>query len=757
GISGGVDGSLGNIQAWDLYVVMHELGHNFGSGHTHDSYDPLIDTCADTNGNPICSVPVPSNSATIMSYCHRCSGGTSNILATFGGYWNEDNRNDINNWNNNENLVAGISLDPKRVSKKMWETVSSKTCVEPNILPVPTVTCTQDSDCRDGNSCTTDTCNLATNQCNDPIMQANCCGNFECEVGEEDCSDCSGLILATPDCSSCYSASGFMFDIVAGSSDILIDGLFFKRNGDAATVTIYTVSGSYKDSFTVSGAWTEIVSTSIASGSWGDYEQVDFTTSIFMSPGETRAFYIITTGSLLYLSQGGEILASDENLAILDGSRRYSTSDPFSGGSDGRSWFGRMVYSIVPPCDDDLDCAVAGDSCKVGTCATDGTEKCGFVTGGSCCGNFVCEASEEFCRDCGPFSLATPDCNSCFFAGGFMFDILAGSSAVLIDGFAIKHDNSNAATVTIFTAPGTYKDKFSVSEAWTEILSTSINSLGWDAYPQVYFPNAEFIGPGETRAFYIITTGTLLYSSQEGEILADDEYVTILDGSRSYPTSHTPFSGGSEGDSWFGHALYSIVPPCVDDGDCDVAGDSCKIGTCDTGACVFAPEPNCCGNSVCEAGEAGCSDCGPFSLATPDDSPSFYIPQGFMFDIVSGESEIEITGLAFRSDSGPATVTIYTVAGAYSGALTNIGDWTQIATVSIDSVGWDYHAVDFGSSIAMNPGETHGFYIDSTNRLRCGQLFGSTLAIDDNLAILDGGRYISDTSIFGSGSDGYSW
>ncbi len=57
----------------------------------------------------------------------------------------------------------------------------------------------------------------------------------------------------------------------------------------------------------------------------------------------------------------------------------------------------------------------------------------------------------------------------------------------------------------------------------------------------------------------------------------------------------------------------------------------------------------------------------------------------------------------------------------------------------------------------MNPGETRGFYIDSTNLLICGQLGGSTLASDDNLAILDGGRYIWDTSIFGSGSDGYSW
>ncbi len=58
-----------------------------------------------------------------------------------------------------------------------------------------------------------------------------------------------------------------------------------------------------------------------------------------------------------------------------------------------------------------------------------------------------------------------------------------------------------------------------------------------------------------------------------------------------------------------------------------------------------------------------------------------------MFDAVSGDSEIEITGLSFKSDSGPATVTIYTVAGAYSAALSDIGVWTQIATVSIDSAG----------------------------------------------------------------------
>ncbi len=63
-------------QNWDLMVVAHELGHNFGSGHTHDGYSPPIDGC----GNSDCSSALD---ATIMSYCHLCPGGLSNIDMRF--------------------------------------------------------------------------------------------------------------------------------------------------------------------------------------------------------------------------------------------------------------------------------------------------------------------------------------------------------------------------------------------------------------------------------------------------------------------------------------------------------------------------------------------------------------------------------------------------------------------------------------------------------------------------------------------------
>jgi len=67
-----IDHSYNN---WDIYVVAHETGHNVGTRHTHD-YSPPVDDC----GNGDCS---DAWGGTIMSYCHQCSGGTSNIVLSF--------------------------------------------------------------------------------------------------------------------------------------------------------------------------------------------------------------------------------------------------------------------------------------------------------------------------------------------------------------------------------------------------------------------------------------------------------------------------------------------------------------------------------------------------------------------------------------------------------------------------------------------------------------------------------------------------
>jgi hypothetical protein len=66
-----------NGQNWDIYVVAHEIGHNFGAPHTHN-YAPPLDGCGSSPQD--CTA---AGAGTIMSYCHICSGGVQNIQLRF--------------------------------------------------------------------------------------------------------------------------------------------------------------------------------------------------------------------------------------------------------------------------------------------------------------------------------------------------------------------------------------------------------------------------------------------------------------------------------------------------------------------------------------------------------------------------------------------------------------------------------------------------------------------------------------------------
>lgn len=123
--AGSIDGVF-DIDAptavWDIMVTAHELGHSFGSAHTH-CYSPPIDGCYNAETGCFAgSEALPSgcpgkgqHCGTLMSYCHLQSGGMTNISLTYGAGF-------------------GYGVDPGRVPAAMIAEIANTDAAVPGCL-----------------------------------------------------------------------------------------------------------------------------------------------------------------------------------------------------------------------------------------------------------------------------------------------------------------------------------------------------------------------------------------------------------------------------------------------------------------------------------------------------------------------------------------------------------------------------------------------------------------------------------------------
>src|SRR5690606_33871721 len=86
--------------SWTIMVMSHEMGHSFGSRHTHNcswnGNNTAIDGCGSSAGySDGCTVEIPEEGGTIMSYCHLTWTGI-NLNLGFGDQPAALIRNNIN-------------------------------------------------------------------------------------------------------------------------------------------------------------------------------------------------------------------------------------------------------------------------------------------------------------------------------------------------------------------------------------------------------------------------------------------------------------------------------------------------------------------------------------------------------------------------------------------------------------------------------------------------------------------------------------
>ncbi len=126
--------------SWTIEVLTHEIGHNFGSPHTHacawNGNNTAIDGCGSSLGYGGCPGPIPSK-GTIMSYCHLVQGVGIDFNLGFGPQPGDLIRDRVYNASCLTPCSTGPSVD---AAISAIEIPSGEICASAEIIPSLTLT-----------------------------------------------------------------------------------------------------------------------------------------------------------------------------------------------------------------------------------------------------------------------------------------------------------------------------------------------------------------------------------------------------------------------------------------------------------------------------------------------------------------------------------------------------------------------------------------------------------------------------------------
>jgi hypothetical protein len=313
-------------------------------------------------------------------------------------------------------------------------------------------------------------------------------------------------------------AKGLMFEMMAGTTEVVVERLSFKQEKDKGKTTIvYYQAGSYQH-FQSGGlertGWKQVYSGEAKK--MGDEFEVELDVPVSISAGQTGSIYVENANGLM-VAEGSKEFDPSENAGPFTINTGTSIKKAWQQKDKEADFSGTIVYHTISGGGGEPGPEVTSPPSKSPTShptpsPTDGgtpspTKDGGSGGGGS--GGGGSGASKEYNTP----NEADED------AKGFMFKVKEGATGVSITelGLMGKKDDSSKVSIYYDRDGGYSLDKGD----WTKVFEGEVE-LTKKEIVNFQLSSEIAINPGQTVSVYIYSDRGLMFSTDESEIDAGD-------------------------------------------------------------------------------------------------------------------------------------------------------------------------------------------------------------------------------------------